>query len=152
MITFRILFFIFQFLSTSVAYGNGDSYVVKTLYGEDNRVEAPLTDHFHLREARHSVAAKVSPQKIQCHHASCFIQKITPAQKAYNLCPDENFSHQPSLSKCSGFLVGNDLLLTAGHCLRKKNRCDNDLWIFDYTYNETSFSTAQIYTCKEVLF
>ena len=37
--------------------------------------------------------------------------------KAYDLCPGERFTAQPSVGLCSATLVEPDLVLTAGHCM-----------------------------------
>lgn len=72
-----------------------------------------------------------------------------------NLCKGEKFSDQYVLPICSGFLVGPDLLATAGHCLNKED-FKNRVWIFgynkEYAYNpEPSFPRETIYYTKEVV-
>lgn len=72
-----------------------------------------------------------------------------------NLCDGEKFSDQYTLPICSGFLVGPDLLVTAGHCLNKED-FKNRAWIFgynrEYAYNPTPvFSKDIVYYTKEVL-
>jgi len=50
----------------------------------------------------------------------------------WKLCPDEAFAAQPSLTGCTGFLVGPDLVATAGHCV--EHGCDGLSVVFDYAY------------------
>lgn len=84
------------------------------------------------------------------------------------LCPSERFSKDPSLFfACSGFLVGPDLLMTAGHCAanvreKLKNKtggyCDAYTWYFDYVQSLSrpiktkNISPDKVYKCKEILF
>jgi len=41
---------------------------------------------------------------------------------AFNLCPNEPFYHQPIAAGyfCTGFLISEDTIATAGHCINKK--------------------------------
>jgi hypothetical protein len=49
-----------------------------------------------------------------------------------NICPNERFAnHHAYRSACSGFLVGEDLLATAGHCFESHYSCDNQLIAFE---------------------
>lgn len=49
-----------------------------------------------------------------------------------NLCPDVKFRDLPDFGSCTGFLVGEDLLMTAGHCVKGPTACRKKKWIFDY--------------------
>lgn len=83
------------------------------------------------------------------------------------MCKDERFYNEPSLAYgCSGFLVGPDLLLTAGHCSTNHQEifnvtdlyCDSYAWMFDYrstseiTTNLSNVSPDKIYNCKEIIY
>jgi len=74
-----------------------------------------------------------------------------------NVCADEGFADQPSLAYCSGFLVGENLLLTAGHCITKETDCTEKFkWVFDYSVNETTgelnkIVDANIFSCKKII-
>lgn len=83
------------------------------------------------------------------------------------MCKDERFYSEPSLAYgCSGFLVGPDLLLTAGHCSTNYEEifnvedmyCDAYAWMFDYRStsemktNISNVSPDKIYNCKEIIY
>lgn len=83
------------------------------------------------------------------------------------LCADEKFFQSQTLSyACTGFLVGPDLLVTAGHCSintgAKSNfsdgYCEVFSWYFGYEvdevgqFNPRNRSESDRYSCKEVLF
>ncbi len=79
------------------------------------------------------------------------------------MCSDEKFYRQKNISyACTGFLVSEDLLVTAGHCgvnigeVRNSsdNYCEAYTWLFDYTAatNSKRVSKKNIYTCKEIIY
>lgn len=88
----------------------------------------------------------------------------------YELCADEKFSNQPTaMISCTGFLVGEDLFMTAGHCMvnvgtafdEATPMCTDFNWLFDYAFtrkdqtNEellTGISAGSAVGCEKVLF
>lgn len=73
--------------------------------------------------------------------------------EAYGLCPGELFADQPSLANCSGTLIDDDLILTAGHCV--EGGCGGVSWLFDYHYVRSGqlaeITADDVYGCAEVL-
>ncbi len=52
-----------------------------------------------------------------------------------NFCNGEKFLEQPSIAKCTGSLISDTRILTAGHCLDQadlQKSCDDYFWVFDY--------------------
>jgi len=77
----------------------------------------------------------------------------------YHLCDGEKFAQQPVVAECSGTLVGDDLVLTAGHCFDSMS-CDNLAITFDLGYLAAPADPARIasgipgasvYRCAEVI-
>jgi len=83
------------------------------------------------------------------------------------MCPDERFAEEPSLAyACTGFLIGPDLLLTAGHCASNYKEvfnepgdwCESYSWMFDYIQNSSqkaklkNLSPDKIYKCREIIY
>lgn len=83
------------------------------------------------------------------------------------LCPEEKFSRNGSIQyACTGFLVGPDLLLTAGHCVyargelkhETKDFCPLFDWMFDYRLTDAgkmrseNFPAENLYHCKEIIY
>ncbi len=79
------------------------------------------------------------------------------------MCKDERFNRQKNVSyACTGFLVGTDLLVTAGHCgvnigeVRNQSAdyCEAYTWLFDFTArtNVNRVSKKNIFTCKEIIY
>lgn len=91
--------------------------------------------------------------------------------KVEGLCKGERFAGETSISmSCSGFLVGPDLLATAGHCVYAVNTptrtirnepglaCEAFKWVFDYQYdaqgkvNTDRVPESKIFGCKRIVF
>ena len=83
------------------------------------------------------------------------------------LCKDERFSSDPSLSySCTGFLVGPDLIATAGHCMVNHGETKNETemycqafdWLFDYQLDQNgkvetkNISADQVYHCRQIIY
>ncbi|GAB4420971.1 MAG: hypothetical protein OHK0056_31680 [Bacteriovoracaceae bacterium] len=79
------------------------------------------------------------------------------------MCKDERFIKEKSVSyACTGFLVAEDLLVTAGHCAvnvgeisnSSENYCEAYTWLFDYnSQTDTSnIPNENIYKCKEIIY
>lgn len=79
------------------------------------------------------------------------------------MCKDERFYRQKNVSyACSGFLVGPDLLVTAGHCgtntgevrNTSDNYCEAYTWLFDFRVgtNVDRVPNKNIYKCKEMIY
>ena len=80
-----------------------------------------------------------------------------------NICKDEPFSADPSLSySCTGFLVAPNLIATAGHCMvntgedrnETETYCQAFSWLFDYAggVNVNTVSKDNLYRCKQVVY
>jgi V8-like Glu-specific endopeptidase len=70
-------------------------------------------------------------------------------------CPDARFANQESLVRCSSSLIGEDLILTAGHCVDDdlKKWCAEYSVMFDYTSTHSqTIPKENVYGCKEVLY
>lgn len=72
-----------------------------------------------------------------------------------NLCPGESFETQPAAATCSGVLVGDQLMLTAGHCIPEDATCGDSLLVFDYAITSPGRAIAldpeAIYRCKAIV-
>ncbi|HJZ88817.1 MAG TPA: serine protease [Polyangia bacterium] len=49
-----------------------------------------------------------------------------------NLCADQRFWDQPAAADCSGTLIDDDLVLTAGHCVPDRVTCSAVRYLFHY--------------------
>lgn len=131
---------------------------LKVIYGEDDRVEVHESNIHGIRELSRSVALKVPNRRINFEYDG-LMANITKGQMGPTkyMCLDEKFYYQQVPGNCTGFLVGEDLLLTAGHCARSNYDCGNNSWVFDYRidYSDSNNSAyvlgENVYKCSEVL-
>jgi hypothetical protein len=61
----------------------------------------------------------------------------------YSLCSSEPYRQQPSSAFCSGFLVGDDLMVTAGHCIDAAS-CAGTTFVFGFHMEDASTVRAQV--------
>lgn len=70
------------------------------------------------------------------------------------LCSDQRFYSQPTVAQCSGTLIDNDLLLTAGHCVTNLTECRNYRYVFNFLMTgENTLATItsdDVYGCKAI--
>lgn len=80
-------------------------------------------------------------------------------------CHDERFANQPSLGVCTGFLIGDRYLVTAGHCalptgvINDEDHpfCQDIDWYFGYnvkadgSVNDQHIPDNRLYRCKRVI-
>lgn len=74
------------------------------------------------------------------------------AQTGTPLCSGELFETQPALSACSGVLIADDLVLTAGHCT---NGCGDLRFVFDYALTPSGtlpkLTQDDVYSCDSTV-
>jgi V8-like Glu-specific endopeptidase len=84
------------------------------------------------------------------------LSEWTPQGMPAPVCQKEKFSHQPLASVCSGFLVADNIIATAGHCMTSFNDCANFKWVFNYKVsdkNQTAVSVdvKDVYSCSRII-
>lgn len=135
----------------------------KVVYGNDNRLDVyQVTNPLHKKLAL-STAGMIhknafSTGKDYDHLDIDYAQTL---QAAMNVCTEEKFSQQKLAPSCSGFLIGEDTLVTAGHCYEGFdsifNVCKDYKWVFGYEHKSAlhdptkDIKLSDIYGCKEVL-
>jgi hypothetical protein len=131
----------------------------QVIYGEDNRRDLFEVSNPLFRELAHSTAAMVSTEYLS-HNGEDYSSRLSATlEQGLNICPGERFSQQPLLAGCSGFLIGKDTIVTAGHCYMGdlKKDCSENLWVFDYAMEDSksanldSIKKDNVYKCKSVV-
>lgn len=131
----------------------------RVIYGEDNRKDLydPTNDET-LLELAQSTAVLVEDSKIERVKNIFGLIGLPkePYRTTQNLCESERFGDQINPGFCSGFLVGPDLFVTAGHCIRNQRACDETSMIFDFGLGEegqdlSSVSESNVYHCKSIV-
>lgn len=154
-------------LGLSLSYGNAYSSIKKAkeqnqtpisgkvIYGEDNRV-----DYFEasdeLKDLADSTVALVNKKKLEPVASGGFDFQLRNFGNEMGLCSSERFIEQDTLAFCSGSLVGKDLILTAGHCIRKNFDCEKTAFVFGFGLKEEAQQPRfaeedSVYSCAEIL-
>lgn len=153
----RLLALAALFVSCSAYAGEFES-----IYGDDNRreVDDPLNSPL-MQEAAQSVAVIVPRSKILSALPGDDPQiyrslPSTSLGSKYTLCPTEPFVEQPAPGYCTAFLVGPDLMATAGHCLKSSTDCANTAFVFDFVAGAAPLVSERIrkdnvYYCRTLL-
>ncbi len=126
------------------------------VYGTDDRLEVYAHPDAELqRIARESIVA-LMPQSVGLERQEdgtySFFASVLQDQQG--LCEDERFADQPVAASCSGTLIDDDLVLTAGHCLSAQRTCGSFHYVFGYYLDGPSLLAPirdeDVYSCKRV--
>jgi S1-C subfamily serine protease len=148
----HILFIILMLCSLIASATTKQSNVI---YGKDNRKDIyEATSTLHVELSR-SAAGMISIGSIKANDSTT-VKIVAPTLIQRGMCPKERFSNQITAARCSGFLIGPDLLATAGHCIKSKSECDAHSWVFDYAItsknqSEIVIPKTSVYKCKEIV-
>ena len=127
----------------------------KVIYGEDNREDVVnVVDNLMVEKSR-SVAGMFATSALSALSSGDYkVVGKTLAQRGW--CSSERFANQMTAPVCTGFLVAPDVLVTAGHCVKKSSDCKNYSWAFDYRIPTSSSTTAiipknSVYKCSSII-
>jgi V8-like Glu-specific endopeptidase len=130
------------------------------IYGEDNRIDTfQSTSALHKKLAL-GTAAQIPNSSLKLRGTTVELLgeplSSMPGPQNPPLCAQERFHDQPTASDCSGFLVADNILVTAGHCMQTADRCSSMSWVFNYkvsssTQTAVSVAAKDVYKCKRVI-
>ena len=134
----------------------------KIIYGEDDRKEVIDEKNPMIRSLSKSVAVMVKRNSIQPMKYNWMkkIIKSSTLKETVNTCTGERFADQTAPGYCTGFLVGDKYLVTAGHCIADSTDCAKYKWVFDFKVgnkksglkgDEITVKKSAIYGCKKVI-
>lgn len=128
----------------------------KVVYHYDSRINVEDSPNAAYRELAKSTAAQLRWSDLDVGEVKTTFKKPETLSEAFNICPSERFADQLAMANCSGFLVGPDLLVTAGHCVVPESsggdQCEKFAWVFDYTQESNGeLASENVYGCQEVL-
>ncbi|OQC06606.1 MAG: Trypsin [Candidatus Hydrogenedentes bacterium ADurb.Bin101] len=100
----------------------------KVIYGNDDRIDVYAETNPDKLTWAASTCALIYTSRLTENTDGSYTLSAPAAYLRYGLppCDGEPFGNQPTAPYCSGFMVGPDLIVTAGHC-----------------YNSTSFSNTR---------
>jgi hypothetical protein len=126
------------------------------IYGEDDRRDLFDADVPELMfEVAKSTAVLIRKEQIRMTNGNCQLPSSTFGD-SFRLCMDEPFREQPNPGFCSGFLVGPDVFVTAGHCITSASDCASTAFVFGFGYSSrdqdvTNLPESDVYFCKEII-
>lgn len=127
--------------------------VPNAVYGDDNRVESLQYNNPMFVEKAKSIAGAV-------YHKALREDPRNPDMLDFDkyalkdelaLCDGEKFGNQNMLMGCSGFLIDNNRILTASHCVMDQDDCDNYKWVFDYYDDSEQIKKENVFSCKKII-
>ncbi|MBC7385307.1 MAG: trypsin-like peptidase domain-containing protein [Cryobacterium sp.] len=127
----------------------------KVIYGKDDRLDLFAVTNSRDLALADSTVALISVNGLK-PTATGFDIAGDPFGAAYSLCQTERFFEQPTGASCSGSLVGEDLVITAGHCIPDAESCETTKFVFGYGVKEdgvfpTSARSDDVVGCKEIV-
>jgi V8-like Glu-specific endopeptidase/subtilisin-like proprotein convertase family protein len=130
------------------------------IYGDDNRVDLFRLNQIenHLSIQTKAVALLVDKAKIsEINGEPDFIRlNSSTLHQESNICLSEPFAKQPVAGFCTGFLLDDDILVTAGHCIDNIDHCKKTLITFGFAYSThlsdpTKIRKDDVYECSELI-
>lgn len=146
-------------LGTAFLAGSLASADEEVIYGDDDRKDVYDQSNSQMMvELARSTAALVKSGSLTPDSSAPGFQKLPTKSfgTAYNLCASEPFKDQPNPAFCSGFLVAENILVTAGHCVESQSDCSATSFVFGFSYetenqNVTRIPNENVYRCKRLI-
>ncbi|WP_224248393.1 serine protease [Hyalangium gracile] len=126
------------------------------VYGTDNRMDVYAHPDATLRaRAQQATVALMRPSSINTSNPNNVTFSASTLKAAFNLCTTERFLEDPTPAFCSGTLIDDDLVLTAGHCITSASDCSNTRFVFNF-YRPTAstlqtVTTADVFACQTIV-
>lgn len=143
--------------SASAQFGDFDE---KAIYGTDSRKEY-FEVQPEIRVLADSVASLWSATDLEALPEGGFKLKTEKFSEMRvdggRVCASEPYRDQPAGAGCSASLVGEDLLLTAGHCVSSQAQCDRIKVVFGFNISviggeaPLGIPASNVYDCKEIV-
>jgi V8-like Glu-specific endopeptidase len=126
------------------------------VYGIDNRTDVYAHADATLRtRAQQSTVALMSPAMLNTTNPNNVTFNAFTLGTAQNLCTTERFRNDPAAASCSGTLIDDDLVLTAGHCVTSAADCSNARFVFRFDRTSATaletVTTADIFACQSIV-
>ncbi len=126
------------------------------IYGEDGRVDVVKSNDPLFRKLSRSTVALMKIGDGIVQDGDNYKLNSETFGSSMRVCPEERFSKQMNPAYCSGFLVGDDLIMTAGHCVTNQRRCESTAFVFDFKLDKdgsvnTSPLKENVYHCDRII-
>jgi V8-like Glu-specific endopeptidase len=139
--------------------GRNADIIPASIYGTDGRQDYFEANRMMKKFAESTVAMFANSALPKDEATGRFKLKNLNLKGKYNLQEGERYGDQPVGAFCSGVLVGEDTVLTAGHCFQPDERggpCASVKLVFGYAVTArgempASFPAENVYTCKQII-
>ncbi|MBI2894666.1 MAG: trypsin-like peptidase domain-containing protein [Deltaproteobacteria bacterium] len=132
------------------------STTLPVVYEGDDRTDVFAHPNADLRAlAKDAIVALVRPEALDTSSGDEVTVFARSLGEAYGLCESERFADQPIAAGCSGTLIDDDLVLTAGHCVADQEDCEGWRFVFDYymadDHELASITREAVFGCKRLV-
>ncbi|MFP2932122.1 trypsin-like serine peptidase [Pyxidicoccus sp. 3LG] len=126
------------------------------VYGTDNRTDVYAHANATLRlRAQQSTVALMNPSDFNTSNPNDVTFNAATLQSAYGLCSTQRFLTDLTPAFCSGTLIDDDLVLTAGHCITSASACSSTRFVFNFYRTAANamqpVTTADIFSCQSIV-
>lgn len=127
------------------------------VYGEDGRLEVYEHPNAALvAVARSAIAMKIHEDNVDVRGPDDVrIDYTRTLREAKDLCDGERFADQIEPGTCSGTLIDEQHVLTAGHCMDEPDDCAESVWLFGFSLTApgtySSHTERDVYRCGSVV-
>ncbi|OGR64860.1 MAG: hypothetical protein A2X31_12060 [Elusimicrobia bacterium GWB2_63_22] len=127
----------------------------KSIYGDDNRLDF-FAASAEMQTISNSVVSLWKAASVEATSGGVKLKTMNFGDRL-NLCPGEKFREQPIGAFCSGSLVGEDVVMTAGHCVKNETQCKETKFVFGYAVKQeggeavTTMAASEVYGCAKII-
>jgi hypothetical protein len=128
----------------------------RVVYGTDDRQDLFAVKNKKVLAVSNAVVALVKAADLEERADGAFDLATTSYAAEFDLCGNEPFVSQPLGCFCTGFLVGPDVVATAGHCVKSAADLATLRFVFGFRMKDaqtanTSFAAEDVYEGKEII-
>lgn len=127
------------FLSINPSFG--------TIFLKDDRVDIEKVKNREIKELSKSIPALILKRNLISKDQDRFLIKSRSYTKDFGFCEDEKFVKKQALvANCSAFLVGEDIIGTAAHCISEDQKMGLKDYavVFDYKADSNGHSPKHV--------